>query len=58
MTNYEKIMARLTIEGLAEQMEKYITCVTCEISEFCRGTKDDIKCNKVFEMWLEKEAEE
>lgn len=57
MTNYEKIMAELTIKGLAEQMEKYIVCAKCEAREFCRETKD-VECNKVFEMWLEKEAEE
>lgn len=57
MTNYEKIMAGLTIKGLAEQMEKYITCEKCKAREFCRGIKD-VECNKVFEMWLEKEAEE
>lgn len=59
MTNYEKIMAGLTIEVLADKMEKYnISCSKCEAREFCRETKDDIECNKVFEMWLEKEAEE
>lgn len=57
MTNYEKIMAGLTIKRLAEQMEKYIPCVMCEAREFCRETKD-VECNKVFEMWLEKEADE
>lgn len=57
MTNYEKIMAGLTIKGLAEQMEKYIACAKCEAREFCSKTKD-VECNKVFEMWLEKEAEE
>lgn len=57
MTNYEKIMAELTIKGLAEQMEKYTACAKCKAREFCRKTKD-VECNKVFEMWLEKEAEE
>ena len=58
MTNYEKIMAGLTIKGLAEQMEKYTaSCSKCKAREFCRETKDDVDCNEVFEMWLEKEAE-
>lgn len=57
MTNYEKIMAELTINGLAEKMERYIDCPNCEVREFCRGIKD-VECNKVFEMWLEKETEE
>ena len=57
MTNYEKIMAGLTINGLAEKMERYIDCPNCEVREFCRETKD-VECNKVFEMWLEEEADE
>jgi len=57
MTNYEKIMAELTIKGLAEKMEEYIACEKCKAREFCRGIKD-VECNKIFEMWLEKEAEE
>ena len=58
MTNYEKIMAGLTISVLAEQMEKYITCEKCEAREFCREDKTNVSCNRIFEMWLEKEAEE
>lgn len=59
MTNYEKIMSELTIKGLAEKMEKYIACAKCEAREFCHKTKlRDIECNKVFEMWLEKEVDE
>lgn len=58
MTNYEKIMAELTIKGLAAKMEEYTTCENCKIREFCREDKTNVSCNQIFEMWLEKESGE
>lgn len=58
MTNYEKIISELTIDNLADKMEKYTPCETCPIKPFCKASSTDTNCNDIFKAWLQQEVED
>lgn len=57
MTNFEKIK-NMSVEELANELDKGFSCYGCPIREFCDKNKKKTKCRTVWKKWLRSEVEE
>lgn len=54
MDNYEKCLAILTLERMAEELRNRFSCYTCPIQDFCRKNNPILpsKCIDIWKKWL------